>query len=108
MIKAPGWCHTAVPTVKGWEDPNSGELLVSGRHTQAQVDEWHGVPTMEFIQEIAEPVIEHEETEWVEYDLQSMSKLELEELGREYGIELDRREKKETLIEQLEVAMSED
>lgn len=107
MIKAPGWCHTAVPTLRGWEDPNTGELLVSGRHTQAQVDEWHGVPTMEFIQEIAEPEVE-EEIEWVEYDLPSMSKLELEELGREYGIELDRREKKESLIEQLEAVIYED
>ena len=34
-------------------------------------------------------------------DLRSLTKLELEELGREHGIELDRRKKKEDLIEQL-------
>jgi len=34
-------------------------------------------------------------------DLRSLTKLELEELGREHGIELDRRKKKEELIEQL-------
>ena len=34
-------------------------------------------------------------------DLEGMSKLELEELGREYGVELDRRYKKSTLVEQM-------
>ena len=33
--------------------------------------------------------------------LKSMSKLELEALGREYGVELDRRYKKSTLVEQM-------
>jgi len=34
-------------------------------------------------------------------DLRLLTKLELEELGRQYDIELDRRKKKEDLIEQL-------
>jgi hypothetical protein len=34
-------------------------------------------------------------------DLEGMSKLELEDLGREYGVELDRRYKKSTLVEQM-------
>ena len=34
-------------------------------------------------------------------DFDSMSKRELEDLGREYGIELDRRYKKSTLVEQM-------
>ena len=34
-------------------------------------------------------------------ELMKLSKIELEELGREYGIELDRRQTKETLISQL-------
>lgn len=34
-----------------------------------------------------------------------MSKRELETLGREYGVELDRRKSKTDLIEQLEVIM---
>ena len=34
-------------------------------------------------------------------NLNSLTKAELEELGREYGIELDRRLKKETMIEHL-------
>jgi len=39
-----------------------------------------------------EPVAE------VESDLDSMTKVELEDLGRDHGIELDRREKKSSLI----------
>ena len=34
-------------------------------------------------------------------DLEGMSKLELEDLGRKYGVELDRRYKKSTLVEQM-------
>ena len=34
-------------------------------------------------------------------DLQRMSKIELEELGREHGVELDRREKKSSLVEEM-------
>lgn len=111
-IQAPGWCHTAVPTLQGWRDPNTNELLKSQSFTQAQIDEWHGIPTAAepkqvLIETMPEPV-EEEEVEWIEYDLHAMSKIELEALGREYGIELDRREKKQALIEQLEAVMYED
>ena len=34
-------------------------------------------------------------------ELESMTKIELEELGREYGVELDRRKTRKTLIEQM-------
>ena len=34
-------------------------------------------------------------------DLENMNKRELEDLGREYGVELDRRFKKSTLVEQM-------
>ena len=45
MIKAPKWCGDAIPVAsKGWVSP-SGELLVSSRFTQAQVDEWYGNST---------------------------------------------------------------
>lgn len=51
-----------------------------------------------------EVVFEVEEApeETSEYDdLEDMTKKELEELGREHGVELDRREKKSTLIEKM-------
>ena len=43
-----------------------------------------------------------------EKSLEAMTKLELEALGREHGIELDRREKKSSLIEQLQEAINAD
>ena len=60
-IKAPGWCKDAVPTLRGWEDPNTGELLTSSRHTQAQLDEWHGgadPSAPEVLIEVTPPVFE--------------------------------------------------
>ena len=38
--------------------------------------------------------------------LESMSKRELEDLGREYGVELDRRYKKSTLVKKMKIIMS--
>lgn len=103
MIKAPGWASHAIPTVRGWEDPNTGELLKSGRHTEAQISEWFGHPTVvgEWVAPVEEEVVEEVETDEPMDDLESMTKLELETLGREHGIELDRREKKESLVSQL-------
>jgi len=107
-IKPPGWCNGAVPVKNGWKDPNTNELLVSGRHTQDQIDEFHGVPSVKevLIEAMPEPVADTEEDEyWTSDDLHGMSKLELEELGREFGIELDRRQNKQALIEELEAVM---
>ena len=39
----------AIPTLRGWVDPRTGELLKSQRFTQEQLDEYNGV------QMIAEP-----------------------------------------------------
>lgn len=44
----------------------------------------------------------HEEPD----DLNDLNKKQLEEVGREHGIELDRREKKSTLIEKLRAVIS--
>ena len=111
-IKAPGWCKDAVPTLRGWEDPNTGELFKSSKHTQAQIDEWHGgadADAPEVLIEVTPPVFEDDDEEEYEYyDLESMSKKELEDLGRDYGIELDRRKSKADLIEELEAVMDEE
>jgi len=102
MIKAPGWASHAIPTVRGWEDPITGELLKSGRHTEAQISEWFGHPTVTETWLVEEtPAAEEVETDEPMEDLESMTKLELEALGREHGIELDRREKKDSLVSQL-------
>ena len=104
-IKAPGWCKDAVPTLRGWEDPNTGELFKSSKHTQAQIDEWHGGGAPEVLIEAMPEPVDDDEEEYEYYDLESMSKKELEDLGRDYGIELDRRTSKADLIEELEAVM---
>lgn len=110
MIKPPAWCKDAIPTPRGWVNPKTKELLKAQKFSESQINEFFGheevtviatpVPIFEAPTTAEEFVAEHAE-ETVELDLESMSKVELEELGREYGIELDRRHNKEVLIEQL-------
>ena len=55
-IRPPSWCVGAVPELnKGWVDPNSGELLVSSRFSQAQIDEFYGIPSIAEVEEVAPP-----------------------------------------------------
>ena len=100
MIKPPSWKKDAVPTAKGWRHPKTGELLLPKKLSEADIAEYMGTavtlteaPTnaQEHAQEHVEPI------EVDEDDLEDMTKVELEELGREHGVELDRRQKKSTL-----------
>ena len=97
-IKAPGWCAQAVPTSKGWEDPDSGELFVSRKFAQADIDAFHGkvAKPAPVVEELTEYEFEKESL-----DLESMTKVELEAVGREHGVELDRREKKSSLLSKI-------
>tara|TARA_Y100000015_G_scaffold34169_1_gene34423 strand:- start:86 stop:415 length:330 start_codon:yes stop_codon:yes gene_type:complete len=101
MIKPPSWKKDAVPTAKGWRHPKTGELLLPKKLSEADIAEYMGTavtlteaPTnaQEHAQEHVEPI------EVDEDDLEDMTKVELEELGREHGVELDRRQKKSTLV----------
>lgn len=121
-IRPPAWCAGAVPERnKGWVDPNSGELLVSSRFTQAQIDEFYGIPSIEEVQVVHEEVTAPveptvvDEDEWQAEDLnqdgeidelESMTKKELELLGREHGVELDRRKTRSTLVSQMRNLLS--
>lgn len=115
-IKPPNYQKDAVPTTKGWKHPKTGELLVSTKLKQGQIDEYLGVtpaePEAVVVDMHTETVIDvnemiHDMT--IEgkllaaqaADLRSLTKVQLEELGREHGVELDRRLKKEDLIDQL-------
>jgi hypothetical protein len=100
-IKAPAWCENAIPTARGWEDPNTGELYASGGFTQEQIDEFFGVKPV--VEQVEVPVNVQTLTEAPVGDksLDEMSKVELEALGRQHGVELDRREKKSTLVERM-------
>jgi len=112
-ISPPGWCRGAVPTPQGWRNPNTNELLKSQTISQEQIDEFLGIPTVAevkkevLIEAMPEPVDDDEDEYWTPEELHGLSKIELEELGREYGIELDRRHTKEQLIEELKETMFE-
>jgi hypothetical protein len=115
-IKPPNYQKDAIPTVKGWKHPKTGELLVSTKLNQGQIDEYLGVtpaePEAVVVDMHTETVIDMDEMiqdMTIEgkllaaqaADLRSLTKAQLEELGREHGVELDRRLKKEDLIDQL-------
>lgn len=102
MIKAPGWCPKAVPTLRGWKHHKTPEILKPAKITQAQIDEYMGVTAAPVIEEVKmpqEPVMLTEAP--TTKSLDEMSKLELEEVGRQHGIELDRRKTKKTLIDRV-------
>ena len=54
-----------------------------------------------------EPEIIEGDSDEGQVDLESLSKIELEEFGRELGIELDRRHSKTKLIKELQEKLSE-
>jgi hypothetical protein len=89
----------ATPTLRGWVSPK-GELLKSQRITQAQIDEWHGMAMAP-----AKPAKPVKPT--VQADpLEAKSKVELEAMAREHGVELDRRKSKKKLAESLRNILS--
>lgn len=112
MIRPPAWCAGAVPEKnRGWVDPNSNELLVSSRFTQAQIDKFHGVPSIAEVQAVHEEVTAEWQAEDLNEDgvvdeLESMTKKQLEDLGRANGVELDRRKNRSTLVNQMRNILS--
>ncbi len=101
-ITPPNYQRDAVPTTRGWTHPRTGELLVSRPMKQQHIDEYLGVSVEEpaaidFHADLAEMLTEAPS----HGSLDDMSKKELEALGRQHGVELDRRKKKDDLIEEL-------
>lgn len=100
MVNKPGWLEEAVAKSDGYYTVD-GEKLKGVMLTPQQVDEWNGTSAP-----VADPEPEMlVEAPMAAADLNEMSKRELEELGREHGVELDRREKKSSLIDQLKEVM---
>ena len=106
MIRAPKWCSQAVHTPRGWVDPITGELFISKRFSQLEIDEFHGT------QEVAqpEPVVEqvvHEapqmlhEAPVAHVSIESMTKVQLQAMCEENGIEYAPRDTKKVLVEKL-------
>ena len=100
-ISPPNFKKDAIPTPQGWRDPRTNELLVSRPISQAQIDEYMGVKAEVQVLKEAPTTVEEAKEELMEDDLESMTKMELEAMGREHGIELDRRKNKSDLIEEL-------
>lgn len=116
-ISPPNFQKDAIPTPNGWVHPKTNELLVSKRISKDAIDEFYGqgafaparrprkedrpttlteAPTSE-----EEMIVDYKLMESDVLDLENMTKRELEALGREHGVELDRRENKESLISQV-------
>ena len=78
-----------------------------GGFTQAQIDEWHGnlpepetpPPSLEERRKISGLPEMLTEAPVGNKSLDEMTKVELEALGRQHGIELDRRKRKNVLVE---------
>ena len=108
-ISPPNWISYAYPSTQGWRDPRTNELLKSQAIPQADINEYTGwMP--EGSRPAAppppppEPVVEMLTEAPSIKSLWDMSKRELEDLGRQHGIELDRRQNKTSLVEELESA----
>jgi hypothetical protein len=103
MIKAPKWCSHAIPTARGWEDPNTGEVFASSKFTPEQISDFYGYGDIEEVStaQVVEMPSFLTEAPVANRSLDEMTKVELEALGRQNGIELDRREKKSTLVERM-------
>ena len=104
-IKPPNWCKTAVPSLRGWRHHRTGELLKATKISQAEIDEYMGHDPLEHTH--PDGVTHSHEGGDVPHthdDLEDMNKRQLEALGREHGIELDRRKSKTALIEELNEA----
>lgn len=116
-ITPPAFQKDAVPSLKGWHHPKTNELLKSTRHTQAQIDEFNGITAVESpiaieIAEVVEDVVTASEVTEVEEiiidstndipdDLEAMTKRQLEEYARGYGVELDRRLSRKALLDEV-------
>ena len=115
MPSPPAWKKDAVCTERGWRHPRTNELLVSRGFTAEEVEMYNNKSAEPIDMTIPEPpvevVVEHNNSQEMlvevpepahtEESLDGMTKRELEDLGREHGIELDRRKSKKVLVEQM-------
>ena len=109
MIQKPGWLADAVAHPDGYYTVD-GEKLKGVMLAPQQIADWNSdVPTAAPVMKAAPAPMETPEPMTgmsTEEAQESMSKRELEDLGREHGVELDRREKKSSLVEQIKSIIS--
>jgi len=110
-ITPPNFQKDAIPTPQGWRHPRSGELLVSRKISEEAIAEYFGSSTPEPVMLTESPTNFQEAKEelmtndTLPSEYESMTKKELEDIGKEHGIELDRRKNKAALIEELKEAL---
>ena len=80
-IKPPPYCKNAEPTPIGWRDPRTREILAVRKISQADIDEYY---------------------------LSKMDKDQLEAKARESGVELDKRQSRDTLVSKVEILLDKD
>ena len=101
-ISPPNFQKDAIPTPQGWRHPRTNELLVSRKLSAEDINEYYGIkPEVTMLKESPTTFEEAKDELITEDDLESKTKLELEAIGREHGVELDRRKNKSDLIEEL-------
>ena len=101
-ITPPNYQKDAVITPTGWRHPRTNELLVSRKISSEDINEYYGIkPEVTMLKESPTTFEEAKDELITEDDLESKTKLELEAIGREHGLELDRRKNKADLIEEL-------
>ena len=101
-ISPPNFQKDAIPPPQGWRHPRTNELLVSRKISSEDINEYYGIkPEVTMLKESPTTFEEAKDELITEDDLESKTKLELEAIGREHGIELDRRKNKSDLIEEL-------
>lgn len=103
-IRGPKGAH---PTKRGWVNPKTGELLKSQKISQEDIDAFFGVvvePAPAPVE--TDDVVEDYNQDGVIDEIESMTKVQIEEYGRTIGIELDRRKSKATMIEDLKAFMN--
>ena len=105
-MQPPNYQRDAIPTPRGWVHPRTGELLVSRKISEGAINEYLGIaPEPQMLKEsptnFAETKAELMTEDNLPSEYENMTKTELEALGREHGIELDRRKNKSALIKEL-------
>ncbi len=101
-MNPPKWCSNAVPSPRGWIVPVTGELFVSKRFTQEEIDRFHGTSVEPVVEEVVyeAPQMLHEAPVGNK-SLEDMTKNELLALAEQSGVKVSRYSTKKTLIENL-------
>jgi len=105
-IQPPKWAKGAVPTSRGWV--RNGEVLVSKKFSQKQIDEFWGVETATAVEQIVEPepVVQEapqmlREAPVNNTTLEDMTKADLVALAEQHGITFPVWKSKAAIVEDL-------